>query len=151
SARALVAQRRGPALRPRRAGRLAGRGFTDLPDPGRRQPSCARDLGRAARARLACAGDPSADCPRARRSPARDRLCRARSRHPRALRRRLADGPRKDPVVTEPLRPEPKRVYLIGTDTNSGKTTVACSLLQSAQRMGIAAVPFKPAESGPEG
>jgi dethiobiotin synthetase len=53
--------------------------------------------------------------------------------------------------VTDPLRPEPKRVYLIGTDTNAGKTTVACSLLKSAARMGIVAVPFKPAESGPEG
>lgn len=53
--------------------------------------------------------------------------------------------------MTEPLPPEPKRIYLVGTDTNAGKTTVACSLLKSAARSGIVAVPFKPAEAGPEG
>jgi dethiobiotin synthetase len=53
--------------------------------------------------------------------------------------------------VTDPLRPEPKRIYLVGTDTNAGKTTVACSLLKSAARMRIVAVPFKPAEAGPDG
>jgi dethiobiotin synthetase len=52
--------------------------------------------------------------------------------------------------LTDPLRPEPKRIYLIGTDTNAGKTTVVCSLLKSAARTGIAAVPFKPAEAGPD-
>ena len=54
-------------------------------------------------------------------------------------------------MSADPLRPEPKRVYLIGTDTNAGKTTVACSLLASARRAEIVAVPFKPAESGPDG
>jgi dethiobiotin synthetase len=53
--------------------------------------------------------------------------------------------------MTEPLRPEPKRIYLVGSDTNAGKTTVACSLLASAVRAGIVAVPFKAAESGPDG
>jgi dethiobiotin synthetase len=43
------------------------------------------------------------------------------------------------------------RVFLVGTDTNAGKTTVACALLRSAARAGISVVPFKPAESGPEG
>ena len=43
------------------------------------------------------------------------------------------------------------RVFLIGTDTNAGKTTVACALLRAAARAGYVAVPFKPAESGPEG
>lgn len=43
------------------------------------------------------------------------------------------------------------RVFLVGTDTNAGKTVVACALLRAAARAGIAAVPFKPAESGPSG
>ncbi|NVB38124.1 dethiobiotin synthase [Pseudenhygromyxa sp. WMMC2535] len=45
----------------------------------------------------------------------------------------------------------PTRIFLIGTDTNAGKTMVACALLRAAARAGITAVPFKPAESGPEG
>jgi dethiobiotin synthetase len=53
--------------------------------------------------------------------------------------------------MTDPLRPEPKRIYLVGTDTNAGKTTVACALLKSAVRQGIVVVPFKPAEAGPVG
>jgi len=44
-----------------------------------------------------------------------------------------------------------KRVFLVGTDTNAGKTMVACSLLASAARNNIAAVPFKPAQTGPPG
>lgn len=43
------------------------------------------------------------------------------------------------------------RLFLVGTDTNVGKTLVTCSLLDSAARAGIATVPFKPAVSGPEG
>lgn len=53
--------------------------------------------------------------------------------------------------MSDPLQPEPKRIYLVGTDTNAGKTTVACSLLASAVRASITVVPFKPAESGPGG
>lgn len=44
-----------------------------------------------------------------------------------------------------------RRVFVVGTDTNAGKTEVTCALLKAAARAGIAAVPFKPAESGPEG
>ncbi|PRQ09403.1 dethiobiotin synthase [Enhygromyxa salina] len=44
-----------------------------------------------------------------------------------------------------------ERVFLVGTDTNAGKTTVACALLRSAAQRGIRVVPFKPAESGPGG
>lgn len=47
--------------------------------------------------------------------------------------------------------PSCRRVFLVGTDTNAGKTTVACALLGSAARAGISVVPFKPAESGPPG
>jgi dethiobiotin synthetase len=43
------------------------------------------------------------------------------------------------------------RLFFVGTDTGAGKTQVICALLSSAARAGIAAVPFKPAESGPEG
>jgi dethiobiotin synthetase len=40
-------------------------------------------------------------------------------------------------------------VYLVGTDTAVGKTTVACALLQRARARGVPMVPFKPAQSGP--
>lgn len=43
------------------------------------------------------------------------------------------------------------RIFLVGTDTNAGKTVVACALLRAAKQAGIAAIPFKPAESGPSG
>ena len=44
-----------------------------------------------------------------------------------------------------------KRVFLIGTDTNAGKTTVTCALLRSAARAQLSVVPFKPVETGPGG
>ena len=43
------------------------------------------------------------------------------------------------------------RVFLVGTDTSTGKTIVACALLRAAARAKVIAVPFKPAESGPDG
>lgn len=43
------------------------------------------------------------------------------------------------------------RVYVVGTDTNAGKTTVTCALLHAARRRGIRAVPFKPSLTGPSG
>ncbi len=43
------------------------------------------------------------------------------------------------------------RVFLVGTDTGCGKTTVACALLQAARAEGLVGLPFKPAASGPEG
>lgn len=43
------------------------------------------------------------------------------------------------------------RVMLVGTDTDCGKTTVACALLRAARSAGVRAVPFKPAASGPAG
>lgn len=43
------------------------------------------------------------------------------------------------------------RVILVGTDTDCGKTTVACALLRAARRAGLRALPFKPAASGPAG
>lgn len=46
---------------------------------------------------------------------------------------------------------EPSRIFLVGTDTAVGKTTVTCALVQAAARAGVAVVPFKPVESGPEG
>jgi dethiobiotin synthetase len=49
------------------------------------------------------------------------------------------------------LQLDSKRVFLVGTDTNVGKTTVACSLLTAGARLGLRIVPFKPAESGPAG
>jgi dethiobiotin synthetase len=44
-----------------------------------------------------------------------------------------------------------RRLFFVGTDTSAGKTQVICALLRSAARAKIAAVPFKPAESGPDG
>ena len=46
---------------------------------------------------------------------------------------------------------EPRRIFMVGTDTGVGKTTVTCALLGSAARAGLIAIPCKPAESGPEG
>ena len=43
------------------------------------------------------------------------------------------------------------RVYVVGTDTDAGKTTVVCALLHAARRRGLNILPFKPAVSGPAG
>lgn len=53
--------------------------------------------------------------------------------------------------MSEPLQIETKRIFLVGTDTNVGKTTVVCALLASAARAELRATPFKPVESGPPG
>jgi dethiobiotin synthetase len=39
-------------------------------------------------------------------------------------------------------------LFVVGTDTGVGKTTVACGLLRLALRRGLRPVPFKPAETG---
>ncbi len=44
-----------------------------------------------------------------------------------------------------------RRIFLIGTDTNVGKTITTCCLLREATRIGVRAIPFKPAASGPHG
>ena len=41
-----------------------------------------------------------------------------------------------------------RRVFLVGTDTDCGKTTVACALLRAARAEGVRVLPFKPAASG---
>lgn len=41
-----------------------------------------------------------------------------------------------------------KRVYLVGTNTEIGKTTVLAEMLRQAREEGIPAIPFKPAQSG---
>ena len=43
------------------------------------------------------------------------------------------------------------RIFLVGTDTNAGKTTIACALLRAARCRRVRAVPFKPAASGDDG
>lgn len=43
------------------------------------------------------------------------------------------------------------RVILVGTDTDCGKTTIACALLRTARAAGVRVLPFKPAASGPAG
>ena len=44
---------------------------------------------------------------------------------------------------------EPGRgLFVVGTDTGVGKTTVACGLLRLALRRGLRPVPFKPVETG---
>jgi len=42
-------------------------------------------------------------------------------------------------------------MFLVGTDTDCGKTTVACALLRALRAREIRALPFKPAASGPDG
>jgi dethiobiotin synthetase len=42
----------------------------------------------------------------------------------------------------------PQGLFVVGTDTGVGKTTVACGLLRLALRRGLRPVPFKPAETG---
>jgi dethiobiotin synthetase len=44
-----------------------------------------------------------------------------------------------------------RRIYLVGTDTAVGKTTLACALLHAARREGVRVLPFKPAQSVPAG
>jgi dethiobiotin synthetase len=43
---------------------------------------------------------------------------------------------------------QPARVFLVGTDTDIGKTTLVCELLSRAAALGIRAMPYKPAQSG---
>lgn len=43
------------------------------------------------------------------------------------------------------------RLMLVGTDTDCGKTTIACALLRAAAAAGLRVLPFKPAASGPAG
>ena len=45
----------------------------------------------------------------------------------------------------------PTRLFLVGTDTDCGKTAVTCALLRSARARGLTPLPYKPAASGPEG
>jgi dethiobiotin synthetase len=43
-----------------------------------------------------------------------------------------------------------RRVYVVGSDTGVGKTTLSCALLRRARDHQLCAVPFKPAQSGGE-
>lgn len=43
------------------------------------------------------------------------------------------------------------RLFLIGTDTDVGKTTLACALIRAGEAAGLRVLPFKPAASGPDG
>jgi dethiobiotin synthetase len=42
----------------------------------------------------------------------------------------------------------PKRIFVVGTDTGVGKTTVVSTLCQQARARGMRVLPFKPAQSG---
>ena len=44
-----------------------------------------------------------------------------------------------------------RRVYVVGTDTEVGKTALCCALLRQAREQGLRIVPFKPAQSGEPG
>jgi dethiobiotin synthetase len=46
------------------------------------------------------------------------------------------------------LRPPGPGLFVTGTDTAVGKTTVSVALLRLAHRRGLTAIPFKPAETG---
>ncbi|MCA9719422.1 MAG: dethiobiotin synthase [Myxococcales bacterium] len=54
-------------------------------------------------------------------------------------------------ITEDPSACAPRRLFLVGTDTDCGKTAVTCALLRSAAAAGLAAIPFKPAASGPAG
>lgn len=43
------------------------------------------------------------------------------------------------------------RLFLVGTDTDVGKTALACALLRAGAAAGLRVLPFKPAASGPAG
>lgn len=43
------------------------------------------------------------------------------------------------------------RLFLVGTDTDCGKTTLACALVRAGEAAGLRVLPFKPAASGPTG
>jgi dethiobiotin synthetase len=43
------------------------------------------------------------------------------------------------------------RLFLVGTDTDVGKTTLACALVRAGEAAGLRVLPFKPAASGPDG
>lgn len=43
------------------------------------------------------------------------------------------------------------RLFLVGTDTDVGKTTLACALLRAGAAAGLRVLPFKPAASGQGG
>jgi dethiobiotin synthetase len=45
-------------------------------------------------------------------------------------------------------RPPRRGLFVTGTDTGVGKTTVSVALLRLAQRRGLTPIPFKPAETG---
>jgi dethiobiotin synthetase len=45
-------------------------------------------------------------------------------------------------------RPPTRGLFVTGTDTGVGKTTVSVALLRLARRRGLTAIPFKPAETG---
>jgi adenosylmethionine-8-amino-7-oxononanoate aminotransferase len=52
------------------------------------------------------------------------------------------------PPITAPSPPPPRGIFLLATDTGAGKTTVATALLALARSRGLAALPFKPVETG---
>lgn len=43
------------------------------------------------------------------------------------------------------------RLFLVGTDTDVGKTTLACALIRAGEAADLRVLPFKPAASGPGG
>ena len=47
-----------------------------------------------------------------------------------------------------PHPPTPRGLFLIGTDTGVGKTTVGVALLSAARSRGLTPIPFKPVETG---
>jgi len=57
-----------------------------------------------------------------------------------------APFPTTSPASQAPV--SPKGIFLIGTDTGVGKTTVGVGLLALARARGLAPVPFKPVETG---
>ncbi len=42
----------------------------------------------------------------------------------------------------------PRGLFVTGTDTGVGKTTISMALLRQARRLGLTPIPFKPAETG---
>jgi 8-amino-7-oxononanoate synthase len=75
------------------------------------------------------------------------RLAEALSERPTA-RPAVGTHPPQTTHPFRPLPPSPPGLFLAGTDTGVGKTTVASAILTLLARKGIRAVPFKPVETG---
>ncbi len=65
-----------------------------------------------------------------------------------AIAQATASPPASAPVAIPPEQRRRRGLFIVGTDTGVGKTTVAAALLRRARRQGLSPVPWKPVETG---